>query len=170
MKTKVVPRSVILATLLTGLMWLWGTGRGGRQEPSAWQWPVSTPEEQGLDSKRLAETVSLVRQGNLCPRLHALLIVRHGRLILEEYFNSWQADRLHTLQSVSKSFTSALVGIAISRGEFKGVEEKVLGFFPEAKGIANLDERKSAMRLEDILTMRTGTDYHESGADLLTSA
>jgi CubicO group peptidase (beta-lactamase class C family) len=165
MKTKVVPRSVILATLLTGLMWLWGTGRGGRQEPSAWQWPVSTPEEQGLDSKRLAETVSLVRQGNLCPRLHALLIVRHGRLILEEYFNSWQADRLHTLQSVSKSFTSALVGIAISRGEFKGVEEKVLGFFPEAKGIANLDVRKSSMRLEDILTMRTGTDYHESGAD-----
>ena len=73
---------------------------------------------------------------------------------------------MHTLQSVSKSFASALVGIAIARGEFKSVEEKVLDFFPEMKGIANMDERKAAMRLEDILTMRTGTDYHENGAGL----
>jgi len=139
--------------------------RDGRQQPSSWRWPVSTPEEQGLDSKLLSELTGQLRQGQLCPRLHALLIVRHGRLLVEEYFNNWQSDRLHTLQSVSKSFTSALVGIAIGRGEFKGVDEKVLSFFPDMKDIANLDAGKASMRLEDILTMRTGTDYHESGAD-----
>ena len=109
--------------------------------------------------------MSRIRQGELCPRLHALLIIRHGQLVVEEYFNNWQADRLHTLQSVSKSFTSALVGIAIDRGEFKGVDEKVLDFFPDMKGIANMDKRKASMRLGDILTMRTGTDYHDEGDD-----
>jgi CubicO group peptidase (beta-lactamase class C family) len=83
--------------------------------------------------------------------------------VVEEYFNNWQADKLHTLQSVTKSFTSALVGIAIARGEFKGVDEKVLDFFPEMKELSNLDERKASLRLKDILTMRTGVDYDESG-------
>jgi CubicO group peptidase (beta-lactamase class C family) len=161
-------RSVFFVGPLAGLIWLWGSGRTqtpAGQAPGTWQWTVSAPQEQGLDAEHLADVVRHIRAGELCPRLHALLIIRHGRLVIEEYFNNWQADRLHTLQSVSKSFTSALVGIAISRGEFKGVDEKVLDFFPDIKGIANLDERKASMRLEDILTMRTGTDYHESGAD-----
>jgi CubicO group peptidase (beta-lactamase class C family) len=118
-----------------------------------------------MDPKALSDLAGEIRRGELCPSLHALLIVRHGGIVLEEYFNDWGAERIHTLQSVSKSFTSALVGIAIARGEFKGVQEKVLDFFPGMEGIANLDESKTSMRLEDILTMRTGTDYHESGAD-----
>ena len=145
------------------VFFLWRVGTGAAQAPLPWQWPVSTPNEQGLDSGKLAELVSEIRKGELCPSLHALLVIRHGHLIMEEYFNNWTAEQLHTLQSVSKSFTSALVGIAISRGEFKGVKEKVLDFFPHMKEIANLDERKRALTLEDILTMRTGTDYHESG-------
>lgn len=137
----------------------------GCTESPPWQWPVSTPEEQGLDSVKLAELIGSLKKGELCPRLHALLIIRHGFLVVEEYFNNWQADRLHTLQSVSKSFTSALVGIAISRGEFKSIDEKVLDFFPSMKEIANMDERKAAMRLKDLLTMRSGTDYHEQGPE-----
>jgi CubicO group peptidase (beta-lactamase class C family) len=163
MNTKGARHSVLLCPLLAGLICAWAVGRGGCQEPLPWRWPVSSPEEQGLDSKGLGELVSLVGRGEICSKLHALLIIRHGHLVVEEYFNNWQADRLHTLQSVSKSFTSALVGIAISRGEFKGVDEKVLDFFPDIKGIENMDERKASMRLEDILTMRTGTDYHENG-------
>jgi CubicO group peptidase (beta-lactamase class C family) len=135
------------------------------QKPSAWEWPISTLEEQGLDSKRLAELVDLIRAGERFPRLHCLLIIRHGYLVVEEYFNNWQADGLHTLQSVSKSFTSALVGMAIAKGEFKGVDEKVLDFFPDIRGIANMDERKASIRLKDLLTMRSGTDYHERGPD-----
>lgn len=135
----------------------------GSPRVAAWQWPVSTPDEQGLDSGKLAELVGQIKKGELCPNLHALLIVRHGHLVIEEYFNGWQADQLHTLQSVSKSFTSALIGIAIARGELKGVEEKILDFFPDMNEIANMDERKASVRLKDILTMRTGTDYHESG-------
>lgn len=163
-----------------GLLGIWGVGHAGSpaervkaavpesvfgQQPPAWEWPVSPPEEQGLDSKKLADLEGLIRKGELCPRLHALLIVRHGYLVVEEYFNGWQRDGLHTLQSVSKSFTSALVGIALARGEFKSVDEKILDFFPDDKEIAHMDERKASIRLKDILTMRTGTDYHEQGAD-----
>jgi CubicO group peptidase (beta-lactamase class C family) len=142
-----------------------GTGSSCPRAAPAWDWPVSTPEEQGLDGKALAELTDQIRKGELCPRLHALLVIRHGVLVLEEYFNNWERPRLHTLQSVSKSFTSALVGIAIARGEFKGVEEKVLDFFPDMKDIANRDERKASIRLEDLLTMRSGTDYNEQGPD-----
>ena len=127
----------------------------------AWDWPVSTPEKEGFDGAALAGLVTDITQGTLLPRLHYLVVVRHGRLVLEENFHGWGPGKVHMLQSVSKSFTSALVGIAIARGEFKGVDEKVLDFFPDLKDIANLDERKKAMRLEDILTMRTGTDYNE---------
>lgn len=156
-------RLSVLALVLAALL---GVGRsvpGVPAQPPSWEWPVSAPEEQGLDPVKLADLVAQIRRGEFLPRLHALLVVRRGRLVLEEYFNNWQADRIHTLQSVSKSFTSALVGIAIARGEFKSVDEKVLDFFPGMAGIANMDERKASMRLEDILTMRTGTDYHESG-------
>jgi CubicO group peptidase (beta-lactamase class C family) len=85
--------------------------------------------------------------------------------VLEHYFNGHSADRLHMQQSVSKSFTSAIVGIAIEKGEIKGVDERVLDFFPESMRIDNLDERKRRITLDDLLTMRSGTDYHERGPD-----
>ncbi len=153
----------ILVILAAGFLGIGGPGWAAPQTAPSWTWPVSTPEEQGFDPAMLKEAAELVRAGELYPRLHALLVVRHGRLVVEEYFNGWQADKLHTLQSVTKSFTSALVGIAISRGEFKGVEEKVLDFFPDIEGIGSMDERKASLRLEDLLTMRTGTDFHERG-------
>jgi CubicO group peptidase (beta-lactamase class C family) len=174
------PRNRFLAILFAGFVGIWGASYGdswaqkdkvskptaiSEQVSSTWQWPVSTPDEQGLDPKKLAELADLIRKGELCPQLRCLLVIRHGYLVVEEYFNGWQADGLHTLQSVTKSFTSALVGIAIARGAFKGVDEKVLDFFPNTGEIANMDERKKSMRLEDLLTMRSGTDYHERSPD-----
>jgi CubicO group peptidase (beta-lactamase class C family) len=142
------------------------TANGECFSGSDWTWPRSTPEEQGLDPAKLQELVDLIRAGEEYPRLHCLLVIRHGKLVLEEYFN-WQPERLHTLQSVSKSFTSALVGIAIKQAKFKGVHEKMLDFFPDKNpaDIDHLDSRKAAICLQDLLTMRSGTDYHESGPD-----
>ncbi len=127
-------------------------------------WPRSTPEAQGLEGERLHLLSRTIEDGRDFPDLHSLLVVRHGYLVLEEYFAGWHADRPHTLQSVTKSFTSALIGIAIAQGAIEGVDEPILGFFPDASGIANLDERKRRMTLEDLLTMRSGTDYHERGS------
>jgi CubicO group peptidase (beta-lactamase class C family) len=57
---------------------------------------------------------------------------------------------------VTKSFISALIGIAIEQGYIKGVNEKLFGFFPEYRNIANLDERKKSIILKDVLTMTAG--------------
>ncbi len=128
---------------------------------STGEWPRSTPEQQGLNSERLIRLMELIRDGKEFPDLHCLLIVRNGNLVVEEYFRDYSADKLHTLQSVSKSFTSALLGIAIERGEIMGVDEKVLDFFTDIRVIENMDTRKTSIRLQDLLTMRSGTDYHE---------
>jgi CubicO group peptidase (beta-lactamase class C family) len=136
--------------------------------PAYWPtegWRTSPPEVQGLDGNLLNQLVGLIAEDDQFPDLHSLLVVRHGYLVIEEYFAGHDAERSHTLQSVTKSFTSAAVGIAIEEGHIEDVHESVLGFFPDLENIQNLDDRKRAMTLEDLLTMRSGTDYHERGPD-----
>ena len=98
-------------------------------------------------------------------RQHSLLIVRNGYLVIEEYFNDYDAKKIHMQQSVSKSFTSAVMGIAIEQRKIKDVKEKILDFFPNNENIKNMDDRKTSIRFQDLLTMRSGTDYHERGSD-----
>lgn len=134
--------------------------------PEYWptrEWKTSTPETHGLDGARLQVLVDLIAAGEQFPDLHSLLIVCDGYLVVEEYFAGQQAESLHMLQSVTKSFTSAAIGIAIAKGYIENVQEPVLGFFPDLEGIDHIDDRKRAMTLEDLLTMRSGTDYHERG-------
>ncbi len=125
------------------------------------KWPRSTPQEQQIDPDRWNDLVRRIRQENECPHLHSLLIVRNGYLVLEEYFNGYDAETLNSLQSVTKSFTSAVMGIAVEQGKIRNVDERILDFFPEMRNIENLDDRKTSMKFRDILTMRSGTDYDE---------
>jgi CubicO group peptidase (beta-lactamase class C family) len=120
----------------------------------------ASPSAVGLDSARLNVLVRDLQTGRY-PDIHSLLIVRHGRLAVEEYFNGATADAVHTLQSVTKSFASALIGIAIDEGVLRGVDERVVDFFPQWRDELAQDPRRAAQRIEDILTMRTGTDYEE---------
>jgi CubicO group peptidase (beta-lactamase class C family) len=129
------------------------------------EWTTCTPAEQGMREEPLQELTALIDSGEKYPDIHSLLVVRRGHLVLEEYFNKQRGRQLHTLQSVTKSFASAAIGIAIERGEIKGVDEPVLGFFEGLEGIENVDEWKKQMVLEDLLTMRSGTDYFERGPD-----
>lgn len=125
------------------------------------EWERSTPEDQGVNPERWEELVKAKTEQEKYEFLHSLIIVKNGYLVFEEYFNGFNADRPNSLQSVTKSFTSAVIGMAIEQGHLKGVHEKVLDFFPDVDGIENMDDRKRAMTLQDLLTMRTGTDYDE---------
>ncbi len=128
-------------------------------------WPTSTPEAQGLDPARLSELVDLIREGQHFPDLHSLLILKDGYLVIEEYFGGWNRQRLHVLQSVTKSITSALIGIAIEQGHVGSVDERVIDYFPDWRNELAKDPRWATVRLQDLLTMRSGTDYHEQGQD-----
>ena len=82
------------------------------------------------------------------------------------YFNAWwhpyyRNTDLHSLQSVTKSVVSAVVGIAISRGDFPELDTPVLSFFDETS-VANVDERKLNMSLRDLLTMSDGLEWNEN--------
>ena len=91
----------------------------------------------------------------------SLLIARHEKLVLEEYFNGWTADRTHTTQSVSKSVTSLLAGMAVDRG-LLSIDAPMTSYFPEYAPIANLDDRKGAMTVRHLLMMETGFDWSEA--------
>ena len=117
-------------------------------------WRASTPEEQGIDSLRLAEVIEYL-QNQQGFTIHSLLIIRNGYVVADAYFYPFARGYLHDIASDTKSFTSTLIGIAIDRGYIEGVEQPVLDFFPE-RTVANLDAGKEAMRLEDLLTMRPG--------------
>jgi CubicO group peptidase (beta-lactamase class C family) len=68
---------------------------------------------------------------------------------------------LHTMQSVSKTVTSVIIGAAMQRGDFKaGVDTAVLKYFDVAK-VKNVDDRKRRMTLRDLLTMTAGLEWHE---------
>jgi CubicO group peptidase (beta-lactamase class C family) len=127
----------------------------------AGEWRKSSPQEQQLDQQILKKLVKRIKNGKI-GGIDSLLIVRNGYLVTEKYFNGWKRDDLHTLQSDTKSITSLLVGIALRQGKIGSVNEKAINFFPEYSRIRNLDDRKSSLTLQDLLTMRTGFDWSEA--------
>jgi CubicO group peptidase (beta-lactamase class C family) len=125
-------------------------------------WAVSTPEAEGLDPMLVAELYYYAAQ---METLRALLVIKDGRLIAEGYFNDGSIDQKARLQSVTKSFTSALVGIAIEQGLLTGVDQKLLDSFPEVAAEIT-DPRKEEITIQQMLQMRAGYPWEETHADL----
>jgi CubicO group peptidase (beta-lactamase class C family) len=126
------------------------------------EWTVSTPAEQGVDASLVAE---LFLDASKLETLYGLLVIKNGHLVAEGYFNEGAVDRQNLLQSASKSFMSALVGIAIDRGFMEGVDQKMMDFFPEFADSAR-DARKGQITVRDLLQMRSGYPWEESDPEL----
>ena len=149
-------------------------------------WPASTPDAEGLDAAALTALSAEFASGAR-GQVTGMLVIRHGKVVFEQSYphdfdalfqgrdpergpyNYYDPDwhpyyrkgRLHTMQSVSKSVTSALVGIAIARGELPDVSAPVAPFFDGFRP-ADTDPRRSSMTLEHVLTMTTGIRWDES--------
>jgi CubicO group peptidase (beta-lactamase class C family) len=121
-------------------------------------WEVSTPAEQGLDPILVAE---LYLEASELENIYGLLVIKNGYLIAEGYFNEGAVDQATRLQSVTKSFTSALVGIALEQGCLPGVDQKMIAFFPEAAGQMG-DPRKQQITVQHLLQMRAGYPWEET--------
>ena len=121
-------------------------------------WKVSTPEEQGLDPTLVAE---LYLDAAEMDTLFGLLVVKNGYLIAEGYFNGGAVDKPVRLQSVTKSYTSALTGIALEQGYLSSVDQKMLDFFPEVAGRVT-DPRKETITIRHLLQMRAGYPWEET--------
>jgi hypothetical protein len=83
-------------------------------------WPVSTLAKEGIDQatieKFVQKLIDMQQDGVSTSQVHSLLIARHGKLVLEEYFHGYDRDTPHDLRSASKSWTNALIGAAMQSG------------------------------------------------------
>jgi CubicO group peptidase (beta-lactamase class C family) len=114
--------------------------------------PRSTPERKGISSSAILDFVEAADKQ--IDTMNSFMLVRHGYVVAEGWWNPYDANTPHVLYSLSKSFTSTAVGLAISEGKLS-LDDEVLKFFPEdapAEPSANL----KAMRVRDLLRMATG--------------
>jgi CubicO group peptidase (beta-lactamase class C family) len=95
--------------------------------------------------------------------VHAILLYKDGKLVLEEYFYGYDVDRPHQLRSATKSVVGAVAGSAVLAGALRGAGEPVLARMPYAS-YANPDARKRSITLGDLLTMRPGFDCDDHSA------
>jgi CubicO group peptidase (beta-lactamase class C family) len=118
--------------------------------------PTGDAAAAGLDAGLLNEMMQKIMNGTY-KNVHSILIIKDGKLVFEEYFYQFTKDSLHELRSATKSFISALTGIAIDKGYIKSKEEKVLSFFPEYT-LNNITESKKRITVENLLSNQSGLD------------
>jgi CubicO group peptidase (beta-lactamase class C family) len=122
--------------------------------------PRSTPEAQGISTRAICDFVEAVDEINT---LHSFMLVRHGRVIAEGWWKPEAADKPHMLWSLSKSFNSTAVGLAIAEGKLS-LDDPVLKFFP-ADAPAEPSDNLKAMTVRDLLTMTCGHDTEPKGSN-----
>ena len=150
-------------------------------------WPEATPESQGYD-RAVLDALSSEFAAGKHGYIDSMLVIRHARVIYERTYKQdydklfvgkgepgiynyydpgwhpfYKRTALHTMQSVSKSVTSALIGIAIGRGQLPGVDAKVMPFFSAFQ--IPPDARRDRMTLRDVLTMTTGIAWDEESTE-----
>jgi CubicO group peptidase (beta-lactamase class C family) len=123
-------------------------------------WRTASPAQVGFDPVRLNALVDRLTT-NAIPGLHSLIVVRHGYVAVEAYFNGSSAAQVHTMQSVTKSVTSLVTGIAIGEGKLTAAS-RVFDLLPRYDSLIRGDERKRAVTIGHLLQMRSGINFHES--------
>lgn len=92
--------------------------------------------------------------------VHGVLIARNNKLVLEEYFFEYPREAHFGIQSVTKSFVSALTGIAIAKKEIPGVDIKLCNYLPEYKDLV-CNQQNGNIKLQDVMSMSTGLAWDE---------
>lgn len=116
--------------------------------------PRSTPEAEGISSVSVREFLEAADKE--INTLHSFMLVRHGKVIAEAWWKPEAPEKNHILWSLSKSFTSTAIGLAIEEGKLT-LDDPVLKFFPD-EAPAELSGNLKAMRVRDLLSMSGGHD------------
>jgi CubicO group peptidase (beta-lactamase class C family) len=155
------PQVVLAATLLGGAVACDAPLiRTPGERPGEWT-PVS-PAEVGMDGE-FPHRISMLLQGERGHGIHSMIVVRRGKLVMEEYWSGYDRNTLHDLRSTTKSITSLITGIAIDQGFVRGVSDPMLPYLAAAyPSHRNPDPAKQQITLEHLLTMRSGLDCDDS--------
>ncbi len=122
-------------------------------------WRTASLADEGLDEEPIEALVNRILASNPSTDpllIQSLLIARHGRLVVEEYFYGFDRNRVHDMRSASKTFAPVLVGLARGQGAKLAPDTPVYPLFSRYKTFQNWDARKQAMTLRDIMTMTAG--------------
>lgn len=135
-------------------------------------WPTAAPAEFGFAGD-LAERLDAGIRSGLLRGLHAVLVARSGRLVLEKYYEgpdeSWGRrlgrvafgpETLHDLRSCTKSIVCLLYGIALGRGLVPSPEAPLFAQFPDHADLG-ADPRRGVLTIGHVLTMTLGTEWNE---------
>ncbi|HEY3556312.1 MAG TPA: serine hydrolase [Kribbella sp.] len=113
----------------------------------------STPEAQGLTAAALGSFVAALDAGE--SEIQTLMVLRHGQVVLEEAWAPYRLEDRHLLFSVSKSFTSTAVGLAVDAG-LLSLDDPVISFFTADELPETISDNLAAMTVRHLLTMTTG--------------
>jgi len=108
-----------------------------------------------MEAGVIHDMLSAIRKGSY-ENVHAVLLAKSGRLVLEEYFHGYDRDQVHPIRSATKSIASVLMGIALDQGCFSSVEEPVCPYLKDRA--SHWDSRARSVTIQSILTMTSGFD------------
>jgi len=129
-------------------------------------WPVASPEEVGLSRERIEafvrKLIDTPIDSTIAQEDHAVLIARHGKLVLEEYFHGENREHPHDNRSAGKSVASDLFGAAMQAGQPLSTSAHVYAVMNGGRMPAGLEPRKQALTVEHLLTMSSGFDCDDN--------
>ena len=136
------------------------------------EWPESTPEQQGIDGEALRVIIPLAEAGEF-NNITSLTVLRHGVLVFEHYLGDYTPDELYVQHSITKSVGTTLLGIALYQGLIESLDSRLLDYFPQYSmfsdplisdprpAIENINDFKLAITLRNSLQMRSGLEWDE---------
>lgn len=133
-----------------GLSVLPGMVRSGKL--STMDLPRASPESMGVNSENIFQFLQEANSSGL--EYHGFMLLRHGKVISEAYWKPFERNQVHTLYSLSKSFTSTAVGMAINEGKIK-LTDKIISFFPDLLPEV-VSDNLAKMEIRHALNMATG--------------
>lgn len=117
----------------------------------------SNLSDAGIDSTLIIKLINKILLNEI-PNIHSLLIMKDNKLVLEEYFYNYSPNRLHRVHSVTKSFTSALLGIAIDRNFIADANEPIWKYFSDRNSTKWVNDRYD-IQIAHLLSMSAGLDW-----------
>lgn len=121
-------------------------------------WKSCDPEAVGMDSQRLALAMEYAATPEF--NTEGIAIIKNGYIVAEAYLGEFKPDSQHISNSMAKSFSSALIGIAIDKGLISSVDEKLCRYY-ETWDCDNPDDLRSRITLRHAMTLTTGLEWHE---------
>lgn len=122
-------------------------------------WRVDNLNAQVVDMSRINQLFKQLKENK--HKIHSILLVKDQKILLEEYFGTYQANKQHDLRSVSKSIRSILMGIALDKGYIKNIEEPITKYLKNKVARKNICKEKETITIRHLMTMSTGLDCND---------